>query len=111
MVIFLVGTVVGAGLAVAAMFGAFKVQTKESWEADCQLGVAVRLRVYALVAENAQLRLSLAAREMTEEGKKVAAMTMAALDSVIGPAKEAINASAPNAVTAHEPALRLEDKP
>ena len=38
-----------------------------------------------LTAENAKLRVALAAGEMTEEGKKVAAMTMAALDAVIGP--------------------------
>jgi hypothetical protein len=36
-----------------------------------------------LAAENAKLRVSLAAGEMTEEGKKVATITMAALDAVI----------------------------
>ena len=37
-----------------------------------------------VTAENAKLRVALAAGVMTEEGKKVAAMTTAALDALIG---------------------------
>jgi hypothetical protein len=43
----------------------------------------MRSRVNTLTAENANLRVALAAGEMTEEGKKVATMTMEALKSVI----------------------------
>jgi hypothetical protein len=50
----------------------------------------VRHRLYALVAENAHLRLSLAAGEMKEDSKKIATMTMAALDGVITDEKAAI---------------------
>jgi hypothetical protein len=109
MVTFLVGAVVGVGLTVAVILGAFKVQTKESWEADYLFVAGVHSRAYALLAENAQMRVSLAAGEMTEEGKKVATMTMAALDAVIAAANEAIRAGEPSPVTSQEPARSLED--
>ncbi len=96
MVTFLVGSAVGIALALSVIFGAFKVQTKVSWEEGHQLRTAVCWRVFALTAENAQLRVSLASGEMTEDGKKIAAMTMAALDNVIAAAEEAIQGGTPS---------------
>ncbi len=85
----LIGAAIGAGLAVAAILGGFKVQTKESWQEEQASGTAMRTCLWRVTAENAKLRVSLAAGEMTEEGKKVATMTMAALDAVIAAAKKA----------------------
>ena len=79
----LIGAVVGAGLTLAAILGAFKVKTKESWEEQEQKMEALRSCFHAMVAINAKLRVSIAAGEMTEDGKKVATMTMAALDAVM----------------------------
>jgi hypothetical protein len=115
MVIFLVGAVVGIGLAVAFILWAFKVQTKESWEAEYLFVAGVHSRASALAAENAQLRVSLAAGEMTEEGKKVATMTMAVIAAeraaTIAPrdAAEVTEESAPGPVTSLEPSCSPED--
>jgi hypothetical protein len=87
MVMFLIGAAIGASLTVAVVLGAFKVHSKEAWEEHELTVTAMRTRVFALTAENAKLRVSLAAGEMTGDGKKVAAMTMAALDTVIAAEK------------------------
>jgi len=79
----LIGAALGAGLAVAAIFGAFKVKTREAWEKEEQRHETTYSCLWMVTAENAKLRVALAAGEMTEEGKKVAAMTMAALSTVI----------------------------
>lgn len=110
MVTFLVGAVVGVGLTVAVILGAFKVQTKESWEADYLLVDGVHSRADALAAENARLRLSLAAGEMTEDGKKVAALAMAALRAVSSAACKDIPEGRPDPITSQEPACSQEDK-
>lgn len=90
MVTFLVGAAVGVALTLAVIFENCEVETKKSWKEDRQVRDAMLRCVRELAAKNAQLRLSLAAGEMTEDGKKIAAMTMAALDSVIAARKEAI---------------------
>jgi hypothetical protein len=85
----LIGTAIGAGLAVAVILGAFELRTKEMCK---EQEVATRtfiMRIFTLTAENAQLRVALATGEMTEDGKKIAAMTMATLDAVIAAAKKA----------------------
>lgn len=89
MVTILIGAAIGASLTAAVMLGGFKVLTREAWEEHQATTNAMRTRVFALTAENAKLRVSLAAGEMTEDGKKVAAMTMAALDTVIAAEKVA----------------------
>ena len=89
MVTILIGAAIGASLTAAVVFGGFKVLTREAWEEHEVTTNAMRTRVSALTAENAKLRVSLAAGEMTEDGKKVAAMTMAALDAVIAAEKPA----------------------
>jgi len=99
MVIFLVGTLVGVGVAVAAILGAFKVQTKESWKEEEARMNTMHTFARMSLAENARLRVSLAAGEMTEEGKRVAAMTMAALHAVSAAASKAILEGGPGPVT------------
>ncbi len=107
----LIGGVLGGLLVVGVIFSTCVVETKEKRHEHNQVATAVRYRVYALEAENAQLRIALAAGQMTEEGKKIATMTMAALDAVIAAAaKEVMQESAPSPVTSQEPACTLEDK-
>ena len=77
----LIGAAIGAGLTVTVILGEYKVQPKEKWEEFELSMTAQRSLVDALTAETARLRVALAAGEMTEEGKQIAAMTMAALDS------------------------------
>jgi hypothetical protein len=89
MVTFLIGAVVGAGLAVLTIFQEFDVKTKESWEQQERKMATAHSCVEKVVAENVQLRVALAAGEMTEDAKKVAAMTMAALDTDIAVEKTA----------------------
>jgi hypothetical protein len=85
----LIGAVLGGLLVVGVIFAMCVVKTKEDWKEHEEIRRGMRMRVYTLEAENARLRVSLAVGEMTEEGKKVATMTMAALDAVIAAAKTA----------------------
>jgi hypothetical protein len=88
MTTFLIGAAIGAGLTVAFVLNACKVLTKVKWkEFEVELATHHK-QVYMVTAENARLRVALAAGEMTADGKKVAAMTMAALDAVIGNEKD-----------------------
>jgi len=93
---FLIGLVLGAAWALGVIFSMCVVELKEKRHEHNHVATAVRYRVYALEAENAQLRIALAAGQMTEEGKKIATMTMAALDAVIAAANEAILGSPPS---------------
>ena len=85
---FVVGAAVGVGLTLGVIFESCKVIKKEEWKEDELARDATRSAMMKALAENANLRVALAAGEMTEEGKKVAAMTMAALDVVISTAKD-----------------------
>jgi hypothetical protein len=89
MVMILIGAAIGVSLTVSVVLGCYKVHTKDAWEEYEVTMRATQTRVFALTAENAKLRVSLAAGEMTEDGKKVAAMAIAALDTVIAAEKAA----------------------
>lgn len=91
----LIGLVLGAAWALGAIFASCEVETKEKWHERNHINTALCDRVYALEAENAKLRVSLAIGEMTEEGKKIAAMTMAALDAVLAADSESVNTMCP----------------
>ena len=86
---FLIGAAIGAGLGVAFIFGNFKVQTKAKWAAIERQIIAYGENAVKLTAENSKLRVALAAGQMTADGKKVATMTMAALDTLIATEKVA----------------------
>ena len=85
---FLFGLVVGAGLTLLMIFLNFKVRDREWWEKREQEMAALSSGLHKAVAENARLRVALAAGEMTADAKKVTTMTMAALDADIATAKE-----------------------
>ena len=80
--------VVGAGLTLLTIFLNFKVRDREWWEEREEEMAGSTSGLRKEVAENARLRVALAAGEMTEDAKKVATMTMAALDADIATAKE-----------------------
>jgi hypothetical protein len=111
LITFLVGLGLGAAWALGVIFSVCVVRTKESWK-EHEVGMdAIFMCVFFWQAENAKLRLALAAGAMTDEGKRIAAMTMAALDKVIAAAKDETQESAPSLVTTREPACSLENKP
>jgi hypothetical protein len=90
MMTFLIGIVIGVGLGVGAVLMNCKVQSMESWEEEQARSNGNRRCFHLLIAENAKLRVALAAGEMTEDGKKVAGALLAALDGVIANASTAI---------------------
>ena len=96
---FLIGLVVGAGAAVGFIMEGYEIHTKADWEEYMQMIDALGTRVDKLTAENASLRVALAAGEMTEEGKKVASLTMAVLEGVSTAASDAIQESKPSSKT------------
>ena len=86
---FLIGAGIGAAIAVGIILNVFEVQKKEAARETRQLSAAVQSRLYALEAENAKLRMWLAAGEMTTQGKTIAAKVMAALDVAHAEAEDA----------------------
>ena len=84
-----IGVVFGASLVIGIILEGYQVHKKAAWEEHMLTMTAQRTRVDTLTAENANLRVALAAGEMTEEGKKVAAMTMAVLGAAISAEKVA----------------------
>lgn len=94
---FLVGLALGAAWALGAIFSICIVRTKESWK-EHEAGMDAMLScVFFWQAENAKLRLALAAGAMTDEGKKIATKAMAALDSVIAAAKKEMHGNSSGA--------------
>ena len=80
---FVIGLAVGAGLTLLAIFTHFKVKEREWWEEQKREMEAAHTCADKVVAENVKLRVALAAAEMTEDAKKVAAVTMAAFGTGI----------------------------
>ncbi len=81
--LFVIGAVVGSGFTLLVIFGNYKVRDREWWEEYDRETAAARSGLEKAVAENAQLRVALAAAEMTEDAKKVATMTLASFDAAI----------------------------
>src|SRR5262245_18757860 len=104
MVMIMIGAAIGAVVCAAAILGGFKVQTKESWEEEEASTNGLRTCFYMMVAQNAKLRVALAAGEMTDDAKKVAAMTMAALSTLISVEGQSTLEGTPSLVTSVEPA-------
>jgi hypothetical protein len=93
---FVIGAFVGACFVLGIIWEGYEVHKKGWWEEYSVETSALRARVQTLTAENASLRVALAAGEMTEEGKKVASLTMAVLGGVSTAASAAIQESKPS---------------
>ena len=83
MITFLIGAVIGGFVVGAFILGTFKVLSKEQWREHEVTTRALWRNVDGLMAENAKFEVALSAGQMTDDGKKVAAMTMEALNGVI----------------------------
>ncbi len=81
--LFLFGAAVGVGFTVLVIFLNYKVKDREWWEEREREMNALHSSVNRVVAENAQLRVALAVTEQSEDAKKMAAMTLAALETDI----------------------------
>jgi hypothetical protein len=78
------GLIVGVGFTLIGIFGNYKVEKREWWEEYDRKTMATQSGLEKAVAENAQLRVALAAAEMTDDARKVAAMTLTSFDANIG---------------------------
>lgn len=83
----LIAAAVGAALTIWVIVSIYKLVTHEWWEGNQVLMQGLRSRLDSLVAENAKLRVALATGVMSEDGRKVAAMMLAALNTAIDTGK------------------------
>lgn len=84
-ILFLIGVVVGVGVTLVGMFTNYVVKDREWWEKEKREMEAAHTCAQEVAAENLKLRVALAAAEMTQEAKQVAAVTMAAFgDGIVG---------------------------
>ena len=90
-ILFLIGLAVGVGLTLGVILLNYKVKDREWWEEQEREMATAHSCVKKAMAENARLRVALAAGEMTEDAKTVIAITMAAFEADIASAKEATN--------------------
>lgn len=105
----LIGIALGAGAAAGVIFNAFKVKTDEEWAREEKLHQNTMTCLVLVKAENARLRVALAAGHMTEEGKRVAAMTMAALRAVISAESRLLLRALPEPLATFEAASLPDD--
>ena len=106
---YLIGAAIGAALAVGFILGNFNLKKSEAWEQKERLHENTNTCLVLVQAENARLRVALAAGEMTEEGQRVAAMTMAALREVISAESRLLLRSLPDPLAAYEAACLPDD--
>jgi hypothetical protein len=87
-----IGAIVGAG----AIVGIFDVRSREK-AAEAQRSNEIwKTLLFLAMAQNAKLKVSLAAGEVTAEGKKIAAMTVAALDAAFARERPALLKAEPS---------------
>lgn len=84
-ILFLIGVVAGVGVTLVGIFTNYVVKDREGWEKEKREMEAAHTCAEEVAAENLKLRVALAAAEMTQEAKQVAAVTMAAFgDGIVG---------------------------
>lgn len=106
----LIGAAIGAALTLCAILGNFKLKTNEAWEQEERRHETTFMCMTMLLSKVGKLRLALAAGHMTEEGKKVAAMTMAALDAVASDERRAILEGLPDPLATFEAVWMFDGK-
>jgi hypothetical protein len=77
-----IGAVIGAIYCAGAIVGLFDVRSREKAAKEQRNSETWHTLAFLVHAQNARLRVSIAAGGLTEEGKKIAAITIAALDAV-----------------------------
>ena len=77
-----IGAVIGAIYGAGAIVGMFDVRSREKAAKEQRNSETWHTLAFLATAQNARLRVSIAEGGLTEEGKKIAAMTMAAVDAV-----------------------------
>ncbi len=106
----LIGIALGVGATLGVIFGEFEVKTKEAWAHEEKQQERTFMCMTMLLSKIGKLRLALAAGHMTEEGKKVAAMTMAALDAVASAERRAILEDLPDPLATFEAVWMFDGK-
>jgi hypothetical protein len=105
---FLLGLFVGAGAITSAILRCLDIRKLEK-AAEEQIGDEIwKSLVFLAMAENARLRVSIDAGGATEDGKKVATMTLAALDAVLARKRDELQELRVRRVADH-PANRNEE--
>jgi hypothetical protein len=79
----LFGLVIGVGFTLLGIFTNYKVERREWWEEWERTLKATQSCLRKAVAENAKVHVALAVAEIADDARKVATMTMAALDTDI----------------------------
>jgi hypothetical protein len=97
-----IGAVIGAIVGAGAIVGIFDVRSREKAIEEQRNTETWKTLAFLANGQNARLRVSIAAGGLTEEGKKIAAMTIAALDAVTTTGASAMVTGSPNSV--QEPA-------
>lgn len=87
---YLIGAVIGAIVGAGAIVGLFDVRSPQKAAAQQRSNEIWKTLCFLAMAQNARLRVSIAAGSLTEEGKKIAATTMVALDAVATTAANAV---------------------
>lgn len=105
----LIGAAIGAALTLGGILGNFRLKTNEAWEQEERRHENTSTCLVLVQAENARLRVALAAGNMTEEGKRVAAMTMAALRAVISAESQMLLRALPEPLASYEAACLPDD--
>jgi hypothetical protein len=106
----LIGIALGVGATLGVIFGNFEVKTKEAWAQEERLQERTFMSMTMLLSEVGKLRVALAAGHMTEEGKKVAAMTMAAFGEVASTERRAILDDLPDPLAKFEEVWMYDGK-
>ena len=90
---YLIGAAIGAIVGAGAILWIFDNRNLQK-AAEEQVGDEIwRGLVLMAMAENARLRLALAEGQMTEDDKKIVAMTVAAIEAAFAAAKKATQAA------------------
>jgi len=106
----LIGIALGVGATLGVIFGEFEVKTKEACAQEERLHETTFMSMTMLLSEIGKLRVALAAGHMTEEGKKIAAMTMAALGAVASTEARAILEDRPDPLAKFEEVWMYDGK-
>lgn len=100
---YLIGAVIGAIVGASAIVGIFDVRSREKAAEEQRSNEIWTTLVFLATAENGRLRVSVDATGLTEDSKKAAAMTVAALDAVLARKRDELREIRASRVTCEHP--------